>query len=389
MIFSQRTEWHREPNRLSELLESRRKSGKPVYDLTLSNPTDCGIAYPGEEILTSLSNSQALRYQPDPHGLLSARETIRRYYERRSCTVDPSGIFLTASTSEAYSILFKLLCDPGGEILVPQPSYPLFDHLAQLNDVRLTPYRLTYDNAWDVDIDSVREGITPSTKALIIINPHNPTGMFLHDSTYRSLAEIATEHPIALIVDEVFIDYPLDPGERVVSTAGEERVLTFTLNGISKMAGLPQMKLGWIVVSGPRGASDEASQRLEILSDTYLSVNTPVQVALSEMLKAGESVRANILARIRDNFACLRKALPSQSPVSVLNSEGGWSAIIRVPTIRSDEEWALELLQKEGLYVHPGYFYDFETEGHLVVSLLTPRETFHRGVRDVIEFVTH
>lgn len=388
MKFSRRTEWHREPNSLSMLLGARRKSGKPVYDLTLSNPTDCGIAYPGTEILNSLSNSRALHYEPDPRGLLSARETISRHYESKGSKADPSRIFLTASTSEAYSILFRLLCDPGGEILVPQPSYPLFDHLAQLNDVRLTPYSLTYDHSWSVDLDSVREAITPSTKGLVIINPHNPTGMFLNESMYRALKEIAFEHSIALIVDEVFVDYPLDPNHEPISTAGEENTLTFTLNGISKMAGLPQLKLGWIIVGGSETETGEALQRLEIVCDTYLSVNTPVQVALPEIVRAGESVRANILERIRSNYACLRKAIRSESPASMLNSEGGWSAIIRVPSVRTDEEWALALLDQTGIYLHPGYFYDFGTEGHLVVSLLTPREIFHQGVREIVRFVS-
>jgi aspartate/methionine/tyrosine aminotransferase len=284
--------------------------------------------------------------------------------------------------------LFRLLCDPGGEILLPQPSYPLFDHLAQLNDVRLTPYSLTYDHSWSVDLDSVREAITPSTKGLVIINPHNPTGMLLNESMYRALKEIAFEHSIALIVDEVFVDYPLDPNHEPISTAGEENTLTFTLNGISKMAGLPQLKLGWIIVGGSETETGEALQRLEIVCDTYLSVNTPVQVALPEIVRAGESVRANILERIRSNYACLRKAIRSESPASMLNSEGGWSAIIRVPSVRTDEEWALALLDQTGIYLHPGYFYDFGTEGHLVVSLLTPREIFHQGVREIVRFVS-
>ena len=386
VTFSHRTGWHREPNRLTSLLEARQKSGKPVYDLTVSNPTECGFGYPERDLAEALSNPRAFHYQPDPRGLLSARETISRYYQSRGIKVDSSRMFLTASTSEAFSILLTLLCNSGEEILVPQPSYPLFDYLAQLHDVGLKPYRLSYDHEWSIDFDSLRDAITPATKALIIINPHNPTGMFLDQSAYRIIKEIATEHSIALIVDEVFIDYPLDPKQPIVSTAGERDVLTFTLNGISKMAGLPQLKLGWIAVGGSAQAADEASQRLEILCDTFLSVNTPVQVALPEILKAGESVREDILARIRANYAYMHGAVSTGSACSALSFKGGWSGILRMPRIKTDEQWALELLEHKGIYLYPGYFFDFETEGHLVVSLLVPREGFQSGVSALVEF---
>jgi aspartate/methionine/tyrosine aminotransferase len=279
-----------------------------------------------------------------------------------------------------------LLCDSGGEILVPQPSYPLFDFLAQIHDVKLVPYRLAYDHEWSIDLDSVRGSITPATRALVIVNPHNPAGLFLHEPAYVALKEVAAKHSLALIVDEVFIDYPLNPNTATVSTAGQQDVLTFTLNGLSKMAGLPQMKLGWIVAGGPADPADEASRRLEILCDTFLSVNTPVQIALPELLIAAEVVRPKILGRVRENYAYLRESVSGGSAVSVLNSEGGWSGIIRVPGMKTDEEWALDLLEKKGVYLHPGYFYDFETEGHLVVSFLTPPEVFQAGVRSLVEF---
>lgn len=386
MQFSQRTEWHRRSNPLAALLEERRKSGKPVYDLTVSNPTDCGISYPQRDLVTSLSDPRALRYHPDPRGLLSARETISRYYLSKKVDVEPSRIFLTASTSEGFSVLFTLLCNPGEEVLVPQPSYPLFDYLAQLHDVKLRSYRLIYDHEWSIDVDSIRKCITPSTRALVLVNPHNPTGMFLNQAAYRLIKEIAAEHSIALIVDEVFVDFPIVPGQTAISTATERDVLSFTLNGISKMAGLPQMKLGWIVVGGDEPAAVEAAERLEIILDTYLSVNTPVQVALPGLLKGAEIIRENILARIRMNYAHLREAVTSQSSCSVLNSEGGWSGIIRVPNIKSDERWALDLLEKKGIYLHPGYFFDFETEGHLVVSLLVLGEVLQSGVRGLVEY---
>ena len=393
MQFSRRTDWHRQPNRLSASLETLRHSGRPIYDLTSANPTECGIAYPEGAILSSLSNPPSLTYQPNPRGLLDAREAISRYYQEKGTGVDPSNLFLTASTSEAYSLLFKLLCNNGDQILVPQPSYPLFDYLSRLDDVVPVCYRLNYDLGWAIDLDSVRTAVTPSTRAIVIVNPHNPTGMFLKETDYRALKKIAAEHSLALIVDEVFIDFPLDPDRKVartskvVSTASEQEVLTFTLNGISKMLGLPQMKLGWIIVGGDRKPVAEASGRLEILCDTFLSVNTPVQVALSALLAAGGSVRSNILARVRSNYARLREIVPTDSSCSVLESEGGWYGILRVPRVMSDEEWAVELLESTGVHVYPGYFFDFETDGYLVLSLLVKEEIFETGVTKLVEFV--
>ena len=393
MQFSRRTDWHRRPNRLSASLETLRRSGRQIYDLTSANPTECGIAYPEGAIISSLSNPLSIAYQPNPRGLLSAREAISRYYEEKGIGVDPSNLFLTASTSEAYSLLFKLICDTGDQILIPQPSYPLFDYLSRLDDVVPVCYRLNYDLGWNIDLDSVRNGITASTRAIVIVNPHNPTGMFLKEADYRALKKIAAEHSLALIVDEVFIDFPLDrdqkaiPSSKVVSTADEQEVLTFTLNGISKTAGLPQMKLGWILVGGDRKTVAEASGRLEILCDTFLSVNTPVQVALPALLEAGASVRSNILALVRSNYTRFCEAVPTDSACSVLNCEGGWYGILRVPRVMSDEEWSVGLLESTGVHAYPGYFFDFETDGFLVVSLVVREGIFETAVKKLIEFV--
>jgi alanine-synthesizing transaminase len=385
LLFSRRTDWHRRLNKLSELYELIRKSGKPILDLTNSNPTECGIEYPEEEILAAFKNPALLKYQPDPRGLLSAREAISNYYKSKKIEVDTSNIFLTASTSEAYSFVFKLLCNAGENVLVPKPSYPLFDYLAQLNDVELRHYHLQYDHEWQIDIDSIKNAINQKTKAIVLINPHNPTGMFLKKNEYREIIKIAKENHLALIVDEVFIDYAFQTNEvRISSTAGESEVLTFTLNSISKMVGLPQMKLGWIIINGPQTIIDEAMERLEIICDTFLSVNTPVQVALPKLLGAGKIVQQNILDRIRANYSTLKTETLNAS-ISLLSSEGGWYGILRVPRTISEEEWALQLLEKKGVYLFPGYFFDFDDDGYLVVSLLVENSVFKKAVREIVE----
>lgn len=383
-MFSNRTNWDRQPNRLTELLETRRASGKPVYDLTISNPTELGIEYPEKDILGAVANPQALHYQPEPKGLLSAREAICQYYREKDLPVDPSTILLTAGTSEAYSLIFKLLCNVGESILVPKPSYPLFDYLAQVNDVKLRDYRLFYDGGWQLDMD--RDSAN-GTKAMAVVNPHNPTGAFLKRQEYREIARVAQENNLALMVDEVFLDYPLAGDDRRFgSTAGATDALTFTLNGLSKLAGLPQMKLGWIVVSGAPLLVTEAMARLEILSDTFLSVNSPVQAALPELMKAGARVRSHILKRVRSNYETLRAAARN-TPCSVLRVEGGWYAIVRVPQTKSDEEWAIQLLEEAGVYVFPGYFFDFVEHQYLIMSLLPDEQTFAFSVRTMVAMV--
>jgi alanine-synthesizing transaminase len=387
-LFSNRTNWHRQPNKLSEQLDLYRKSGKPILDLTNSNPTECGIAYPEEEILMAFRNSALLKYQPNPRGLITAREAISNYYKSKKIEVNPSNIFLTASTSEAYSFVFKLLCNAEENVLVPKPSYPLFDYLAQLSDVELHHYHLRYDREWEIDIDSIKNAVNKKTKAIVLINPHNPTGMFLKENEYREIKAIAKENKLALIIDEVFIDYAFKSDEsRINSTASESEVLTFTLNGISKMIGLPQMKLGWIIINGQRSIVSEAMERLEIISDTFLSVNTPVQVALPKLLGTGVIVQQNILDRIRNNYSILQKEMINSS-CSSLTAQGGWYGVIRVPRTKSDEDWALQLLEKKGIYLFPGYFFDFDDEGYLVVSLLMESSVFKKAVREIVEYVS-
>ena len=388
-MFSSRTNWQRKPNRLTELYNLLRERGEQVIDLTVSNPTECGFTYPSNELLSALSKPGSLHYEPDPQGSIPARKAVCKYYRSRDIDLSPHQVFLTASTSEAYATIFKLLCNAEEEVLVPQPSYPLFEFLAQINDVRLNSYPLRYDGVWHIDFDSLVQAITPATKAIILIHPHNPTGMFLKKYEHEKLVEIAQKNNLSLIVDEVFLEYGFsDYAEKFNSTASERRVLTFTLNGISKMIGMPQMKLGWIVLSGPDTALTEASHRLEMLCDTFLSVNTPVQSALPVLLQAGEAVREQIVDRIKANFAILTGHLNNGGQCSVLNCEGGWYGIIRVPRIKTDEEWCLELLKQKHVYCYPGYFFDFEEEGYLIVSLLVDEKRFNEGIqlfRDLIQ----
>ena len=387
-MFSSRTDWQRKSNRLTDALNERKRSGKTILDLTNSNPTACGIAYPVNEILRAFSSDEIVRYQPDPQGLLSARNEVCKYYSGKGISLDPSQVFLTASTSEAYLIVFKLLCNVGDNVLVPQPSYPLFDYLAQINDVELKPYSLRYDGEWRVDLESLKHAVTKSTRAIVLIHPHNPTGMFLKNDEFDAIQKLASQNNLALIVDEVFSEYAFsgDP-MRLNSAAAYSNVLSFTLNGISKMLGLPQMKLGWIAVTGPEKSRKEASARLEIICDTFLSVNTPVQVALPELMRSGLSAQKNILERVKKNYVTLAETFPSNAACSALKSEGGWYGILRVPRTKRDEDRCLELLEKEGVLVHPGYYYDFEEEGYLVLSLLTEEKVFEEAAKKIAKAI--
>lgn len=387
-MFSIRTNWQRKPNRLTELYNLLRDNGEKILDLTASNPTQCGIVYPANEILPSLGNPRSLQYDPQPQGIIPARKAVCAYYRSRDVDLSPHQVFLTASTSEAYSTVFKLLCNAGDEVLIPRPSYPLFEYLAQINDVAMQHYSLRYDGVWHIDFDSLTASITEKTKAIIIIHPHNPTGMFLKKYEHERLVQIATEHRLALIVDEVFLEYGFsDYAEKFNSSASERRVLTFTLNGISKMIGMPQMKLGWIVLSGPDVELAEASHRLEMLCDTFLSVNTPVQEALSTLFQSGESVREQIMERIKSNYAFLDRSLGNGGNCSLISSEGGWYGIIRVPRIKSDEEWCIGILRETKVYLYAGYHFDFEEEGFLIVSLLPENKIFEDGVQRIIEYI--
>jgi len=397
--FSSRTNWHHQPNLLSQTLERQRSEGQAILDLTATNPTDCGIHYPGKEILAALSDPAALHYRPDPNGLAGARRAICEYYRRKDIPIDPADITLTAGTSEAYAMILKLLCNAGDAVLVPKPSYPLFDFLAEINDVKLQHYRLGYDHGWHLDVESIKEQISKTTRALVFINPHNPTGMFLKATELEVIERIALEHRLAVVVDEVFSEYSFGgDAVKVQTTAHRSTVLTFTLNGISKLLGLPQMKLAWIVASGPPEERREALERLETISDTFLSVNTPIQVALPKLFEVCEPVRAQIVNRVGSNYSFLQRCLHpaairlleagrQSGPVSLLASEGGWYAIIRLPRIRTDEEWALQILERKGVYVHPAYFFDFDDEGFLVVSLLPEPWLFREGIEKLVAFV--
>lgn len=370
-MFSSRLSGAAARNRIADAVASARASGRALLDLTVSNPTAAGIEYP-RGIFEALASPAAARYEPDPRGLLTAREAIGP---------DPARLVLTASTSEAYSFLFKLLCDAGDEVLIPRPSYPLFEYLAGLENVRVRPYPLFYDHGWHIDVEALRRAATPRTRAVVVVNPNNPTGSYLTASEYDAIADECRERGLAVISDEVFNDYRLEPRAAYVGTVdGRSSVLSFALGGLSKLAGLPQLKLAWISVSG--SASEQALERLELIADTYLSVNTPVQAAAPAILAAASTVRGQIARRTRANLAALR----AQPGLRVLAVEGGWYAVVPVIRLCSEEDWVLRLLDREGVLVQPGYFFDFDSEAYLVLSLLTPEAEFSEGARRIAAF---
>lgn len=384
-MFADRTKWNLAPNRLSEALARHRAAGKPLVDLTVSNPTECGFAYDERVILEALQNPAAQKYKPEPQGLLSARLAVQGYYAERGVSLDVDGIFLTTSTSEAYSYAFRLLCNPSDEILIPAPSYPLFDFLADIQDVKVTRYPLVYDHGWQIDFHSLERAITSRTRAVVVVHPNNPTGHFTKRAEVQKLNAICAERGLALIVDEVFLDFCLSP-EQPASFARNSQALAFTLSGISKTCGLPQMKAAWLVVSGPQKSKGEAKDRLEVIADTFLSMNTPVQLALPTFLAQGRAFQAQLMERVRRNLAELDRQLSLQKVCSRLAVEGGWYAILRVPATRSDEDHAHALLEEKGAYVHPGNFYDFACPGYLVLSLIAEEVVFSHGLFSVLIF---
>ncbi len=386
-MFSSRLGWNLAPNPLARLLEQKRSAGAAILDLTESNPTAAGFTYPAEEILGALADPRSLRYEPAPAGIPAAREAVSQYYSGR---VAPDQILLTASTSEAYEFVFKLLADPGDEVLVPRPSYPLFEFLAALESVRAVPYPLVYHGGWAIDFDALAlaQSITPRTRAIVLVNPNNPTGSFVKQAELAELIRLCRDHGLALVSDEVFCDYALDDDpQRVRSLTGVDEVLTFCLSGLSKIAGLPQMKLGWIAICGPDATRREAFDRLELIADTYLSTGTPVQWAASTLLASRAQVQGQILARVRQNRAFLAGRIGPGSPWRLLKTEGGWYAILEAPKIHTEEEWVLQLLSADNVLVQPGFFFDFEREAFLVASLLTPPEVFQEGVQRILERV--
>lgn len=386
MIFSSRTPSDLEPNRLARAIDVARRSGRALIDLTLSNPTRAEIPYP-DDLLAPLGAPEGLVYAPNAFGIAGAREAVAADYARRGIVVDPSRIVLTASTSEAYSILFKLLADPGDEVLVPRPSYPLFEHLTRLDAVVAKPYGLEYHGRWSIDPEAVESALTPRTRALLLVSPNNPTGSFVTRDELQALTVSCAAHGLAIIADEVFADYPLVPAPDGAASSAIDRagVLTFALGGLSKSVGLPQVKLGWIVVGGPDRDVAAALQRLELVCDTYLSVATPAQQAASILIRRGAAVRQSIHDRVLTNYARLGALAVEWPATTVLRAEGGWYAVVQVPAIVGEEDLVLALVEQDGVLVHPGYFFDFRREAFLVVSLLPPSDTFARGVTRMLE----
>ncbi|MEO8373534.1 MAG: pyridoxal phosphate-dependent aminotransferase, partial [Candidatus Solibacter sp.] len=368
-MFSSRFHWDTQTNRLTQALAAKRAAGALVFDLTESNPTHAGLNYPSG-IVQSFADPAMLAYEPAPAGTPAAREAVRAYYAARGHDVPVERILLTASTSEAYGYLFKLLCDPGDQVLVPRPSYPLFEFLADMESVKVRQYPLVYHGGWSIDLEALEAMVDNRTRAIVLVNPNNPTGSYVKRGELDSLAAICRERGIALISDEVFADYALtEDGERVSTLAGVEECLAFSMSGLSKVAGLPQMKLGWTVVSGPGELRTQSWDKLEWIADTYLSVGTPVQCAAARLLDAGDDVQRQIRARCVENLAFAREVVAG-STANILAVEGGWYITLQVPRTRSEEEWTLALLENANVLVQPGYFYEFANEAYLVVSLL-------------------
>lgn len=385
-MFSSRVPGALNLNRLSAAVAAHRAGGRAVVDLTVTNPTTVGIRYPAD-ILAPLGDARGCTYQPEPFGLASARRAVATDYARRGISVAESRIVLTASTSEAYSLLFKLLCAPAGDdVLVPAPSYPLFDHLTHLDGVGSRQYTLEYHGRWELNVESVDEAWTERTRAVLAVSPNNPTGSVLSGAEFGVLNSRCAARGVALIVDEVFADYPLGASD-APRASGSGDCLRFYLGGLSKSAGLPQVKLGWIRVDGPDDLVGEALARLELICDTYLSVSTPVQVAASALIAGGAVIRAQIRERVQTNYAALQRTAAAAPSVELLAAEAGWSAVVRVPSTCSEEDLVIALLTERGVLVHPGFFFDFAHEAFLVLSLLPDPSIFSEGIARVMEHV--
>jgi alanine-synthesizing transaminase len=441
-MFSDRTNWRLAQNRFTVALEEVLARGARLFDLTVSNPTRAGLHYDERSILSALASPRALDYDPQSKGLLAAREAVAGYYQSGHGIRDlhAEQIVLTTSTSEGYSFVFRLLCNAGDELLVPKPSYPLFEFLADLQDVRLVPYPLIYDHGWQMDFPSLEKAVTERTRGVVVVHPNNPTGSYVKAGEVGMLNSFCREHGLAVIVDEVFLDYSLEPsgakalaqeernrsagsvapptsdtadvtsltnprslhapsnrhsptrklgrddnGGEHASFAGNREVLTFTLSGLSKVAALPQMKVAWLVTSGPQELAAAAMGRLEVIADTYLSMNAPVQWAVPALLRQREDIQRQLLERVRANLAELDRQLAGQKACERLDVEGGWYAVLRVPVTRSDDELAIELLREKAVVVHPGHFFDFPSDGYLVLSLITPGGEFGVGVAAILE----
>ena len=416
-MFSERTNWRLAQNRFTQAVEETRAAEKRVLDLTASNPTRVGLEYESRKILKALGSARALDYDPQAKGLHEAREAVAEYYrtEHGIHALDAEQIVLTTSTSEGYSFVFRLLCNAGDELLVPKPSYPLFEFLADLQDVKLVPYPLIYDHGWQMDFHSLEQAVSARTRGVVVVHPNNPTGSYVKAGEIAALNAFCRTRGLGLIVDEVFLDYPLDAREgnkrslhapmhrrspmhglgrddnaqvaSVGSFAGNSEVLTFTLSGLSKISALPQMKVAWVATSGPAPDVAEAMGRLEVIADTYLSINAPLQWAVPELLGQRKNIQKQLRARTRNNLSELDRRLAGQEACQRLAVEGGWYAVLRVPVTRSDEELAIALVRETGVVVHPGHFYDFAKDGYLVLSLITREDEFGEGVEKILEFL--
>jgi alanine-synthesizing transaminase len=384
-VFSSRIPANLAPNRLTEALRARRARGSSIIDLTESNPTRAGFDYPAD-LLAPLADARALRYEPSPLGALEARQAVAQDYRRRGVAVSPDRIVLTASTSDAYSLLFKLLANAGDDVLVPRPSYPLFDHLTRLDLVETRFYDLDPHGSWSIDFASVERALTPRTRAVLVVSPNNPTGSFASPDDLDRLSALCAPRDIAIIADEVFADYELEPGAASLAgrAAARRDVLSFALGGLSKSVGLPQVKLGWMAVAGPDVLVRAALERLELVSDTYLAVSTPAQVAAAELLDRGAAIRSQIAARVVANYRELKAASAAVPSCQVPRSDGGWYAVLQVPSLEAEEDLVVGLLAIDGVLTHPGYFFDFPRESFLVVSLLAPEPSFAAGVARVL-----
>lgn len=384
-MFSKRTNWNLATNRYTKATEAHRRAGRELLDLTASNPTTIGLHYQEDQILAALADPRALTYEPIAKGLLMARESVAAYYQELGVRLDPEHLVLTTSTSEAYTFSFRLLCEPGDEVLVPTPSYPLFEFLAELQDVHLVPYELIYDHGWQIDFHGLEQKLTARSRAVIVVHPNNPTGSFVKAHEMEELAALCRKRELAIIADEVFLDYSV--GAAGKSFAANDQCLTLTMSGLSKVSGLPQMKVAWIAVSGPKILKQDALARLDVIADTYLSMNAPIQHALSVLLEQRRSIQEQLNTRVLANLEELDRQLGAQHLVSRLQMEGGWYAILRVPVSRSDEDLAIQLIAKHDVLIQPGHFYDFPNDGYLVISLITPANTFREGLSRLLRCI--
>lgn len=384
-VFSSRTNWPAAPNRYTQAVEKARAAKRDLLDLTLSNPTAAALDFESERILPALSHGRALSYSPDARGLPSARRAIADYYRNLAVprAVAAEDIFVLSGTSEGYAHLFRLLCDPGDEVLVASPGYPLLDMLAEICDVKLKQFHLFYDHAWHLDLHDLEAKITSCTRAVVIVHPNNPTGSYVKGGERERLLDLCARRSLSLIVDEVFGDYSLE-SEPQASFAATGNVLTFVVSGISKICGLPQMKAGWIAVSGPKNGNREAIHRLEVIADTFLSASTPIQLALPELLATRHRFQSQLKQRLRSNLAEIDRQLASTPACSRLIVEAGWYVVVRVPATRSDEDLAIELIEQEGVLVESGHFFEFPSDGYLILSLMTPERDFAEGVKRIL-----